>query len=215
MGDVAPATRDRFQADLRAALERASTANTSRYDRSKDSIFGYWAQFCHERGWSLTLSDAADRDLKVCHLLIFAECYRRKGRSNKPVRADAVAKALLAVGQGIANLVSTDPTIVGPRDPRYIDSENLHPLLQDFIKACRNADEPPTRTYPCNVTIICDLFEALDLHHQIYGALNRRVVDLIIVAFFWLARPAEYLEDPESSARTQAFRFQEIGRAHV
>ena len=209
MDAATPAERDSFQADLNAALQLAATANTSKYDRSKDSLFGHWAQFCQSQGWSITLSDVPDHDNKICRLLVFAERYRRKGRTNKPVKADAVAKALLAVGTGIADLVPPDPT-GRPRDPRYVDLDNMHHLLSSYIKACRNNDEPPTRAYPCNVTIIRDLFEALDLNDPTYGALNRRVIDLIIVAFFWLARPAEYLEEPGSQARSEAFKLRDI-----
>ena len=43
----------------------------------------------------------------------------------------------------------------------------------------------------------------MDVDHPKYGALNEHVIDLVIIAFFWLLRPAEYcgdnLVDPDNA----------------
>ena len=62
------------------------------------------------------------------------------------------------------------------------------------------------------MTIIRLLGDTLDTDHPQWGMLNRHIIDLILVAFFWLLRPAEYLEgsgDP-ADTRSQAFRFRDI-----
>ena len=113
-------------------------------------------------------------------------------------------KALTAVGQGMANM--------GGRDPRKQTpgAVHNHPLLSSFLKALRDEDDPSTRAYPANLTIIRALRRALDTSDPTWGVLNAHVIDLIIVAFFWLLRPAEYALSAEASARTQAFEFQHI-----
>ena len=111
-------------------------------------------------------------------------------------------KALLAVGQGISNL--------GQPDPRLLASGRQHPLLAAFLKALRDEDAPASRAYPANITVIRGLLDALDLADPVWGSLNSHVVDLIIVAFFWLLRPAEYLESAEPEARTQAFQLSHV-----
>jgi hypothetical protein len=54
--------------------------------------------------------------------------------------------------------------------------------------------------------------DVLDTDHAIDGTLNTVLIDLIIVAFFWLLRPAEYLKGSkdDNDARSQAFLFRDI-----
>jgi hypothetical protein len=84
------------------------------------------------------------------------------------------------------------------------------PILAAFLKRLRDEDDPSTRAYPANLTIIRALLDALDLEDAQFGRLNQRAVDLIIVAFYWLLRPAEYLHSVDPQARSQAFRFCDI-----
>ena len=112
-------------------------------------------------------------------------------------------KALLAVGEGITNMGRPDPRKQGP-------GGELHPILTAFLKALRNADDPTTRAYPANVVILRELHAVLDVHHAKYGPLNEHIIDLIIVAFFWLLQPAEYTASKDPDARTQSFRYRDI-----
>ena len=107
-------------------------------------------------------------------------------------------KALLAVGQGITNL--------GERDPRKgLHSDKHHPLFASFLKALQNEDGPADRAYPVNITIVRALFDALDTEHPIHGTLNKHVIDLILVGYFWLLRPVEYSDTGPREGRSQAF----------
>ena len=150
---------------------------------------------------SLRTVDAAQR---LNYLLVFGIRYRRLGATNNPVRADTVDTALLAVGQGIADL--------GIPDPRKAsrESNSLNPVLTDFLKALRDEDDPQTRAYPANITILRALREVLDFQHPQHGVLNQHTVDLIIVAFYWLCRPAECTRAETDNARSQAFLFRHI-----
>jgi hypothetical protein len=136
-------------------------------------------------------------------MLVFALRFRQTGQTNNPVRSGSVDKALLAVGKGIANLGINDP-----RKP-FPGAQHNHPLLTAFLKRLSDDDDPASRTYPANITIIQGLLAALATEDPVFGALNTYVIDLIIVAFFWLLRPAEYLLS-DSEGRSQAFRFCDI-----
>jgi hypothetical protein len=114
-----------------------------------------------------------------------------------------VEEALLAVGTGIAALGIPDPRKEVP------GSDRNHPLLASYFNALSDEDDPHTRAYPANITIIQHLHDILDTAHPVHGRFNQHVIDLCIVGFFWLLRPAEYLST-NSEGRSQAFRLQDI-----
>jgi hypothetical protein len=137
--------------------------------------------------------------------MVFGLRYRVPRTAKKPNRGDTVEKALKAVGQGIANL--------GGRDPRKETDGSLRndPVLAAFLKRLRDEDDPATRAYPANLTILRGLLDALDIGDDEHGALNSHLIDLIIVAYYWLLRPAEYLDTPsDEDSRSQAFLFRDI-----
>jgi len=124
------------------------------------------------------LSRVPAQEDKLCYLLVFGMGYRRTGARGQPVRADAVEKALLAVGKGMANLGVNDPRKAPP------GSNSNHPVLAAFLKRLGNKDTPVTQAYPANLTIIEALFEALDTKDPVWGVLNKHLINLIIVAFY-------------------------------
>lgn len=203
MEAASPAAQDVFQTDLRAALTIASKSTGSRYRRDQSNTFGMWVKFCAELGVPPSLSTVPTQEDKLSYLLVFGYRYRRQGTRNIPVRADTVDKALLAVGQGIADLGQLDPR-------KGLHSDKFHPVYASFLKAMRDEDDPAERAYPVNVAILRNLPRALDFEHPIWGPFNVHVADLIIVGFFWLLRPSEYLFPTNKESRTQAFLFQHI-----
>ena len=203
MEDAPIATRRRFEADLKLALSLASKATTRKTQRSSSSSFGRWCDFCEEVGVTPSLSEIADDEARLSFLIVYGMRYRQSGATGHPVRADTVDKALLAMCQGITHLGKPDPVLCGPQG-------STHTLWSDFLKALRDDDDPPSRAYPANITIIRRLSEVLDTNDSVHGALNEHTIDLIIVAFFWLLRPAEYLEPTTQGARSQPFQLQHI-----
>ena len=202
MGASAPAQTNLFATDLSAALQLASTATTSKQQKASNKIFGLWESFCQEHGRTSTL-DGLSQDDKIAHLLVFGLRYRQGGQKSKPVRAETVLAALAAVGQGTSHL--------GQHDPRHIPgSDKLHPLLADFRRAMQREDDPASRSYPVNLTILRQIPQVLDFSDRTYGHMERALFDLIIVAYFWLLRPAEYLRATDQEARSQAFRLCDI-----
>ena len=119
--------------------------------------------------------------------------------------------ALLAVGKGITDLGGQDPRKISP------ESDINHPLLSNFLQKLRDGDDPQQRAHPVMLDMLRALPVALVLDHETNGNLNKHVVQLCIVAFFWLMRPAEeYLgrstrdDDQGRSARSQSFRLCDI-----
>ena len=177
MGAGAPTAWLAFQADLESALQLAGQANTSKHRNAQASTFGHWITFCHKQGVTSTLTEhLGNPELRCSYLLVYAVRYRREGRKDKPVVADAVAKALTAIGQGIARMGQPDPRF----DPR---TAKLHSLHTDFLSKLREDDDPPSRAHPVNMAIIHSLRDVIDTEHAVCGRLNAHVIDLIVVAF--------------------------------
>ena len=69
-------------------------------------------------------------------------------------------------------------------------------------------DDPATRAYPVSLTILQGMHDCLDVDHAEYGSMEAHIIDLTIVGFYWLLRPAEYLKSSTPEARSQAFQLQ-------
>ncbi len=136
-------------------------------------------------------------------MLVYGIRMRRRGPAGHPVRAGTVDKALAAIGKGISNLGELDPR-------KELHSAKYHPLYGSFLKAMHDEDSPDTRAYPVNLLILRELRDILDTDDDEYGVVNQHVIDLIIVAFYWLLRPAEYCDTGTVEARSQAFLFRHI-----
>lgn len=175
-------------------------STTTKRQKAQSKIFGLWCTFCAQLGCSPSLSDVRSYEGKLSHVLVFGLRYRLTGQKSKSVRADTVKDVLTAVGQGIADL--------GQRDPRKeLGSDKLHPLLTSFLKGMRDQDDPATRSYPVNITIIRGMLDTLDIDDAEWGRVNMHTILLCIIAFYWLLRPAEYLYSEDVEARSQAFLF--------
>ena len=141
---------------------------------------------CDETHPSVTSLTGKTRSATSWSLLGYR--YHEKGRNTgkSSVQAGTVEDALLAVGQGISHLGEPDPRKAIPGTPRN------HPLLAAFLKHLHDQDDP-ARAYPANVTILHGLYNVLDTEHANAGQIKKSIIVLIIAAFFWLLRPAEYL----------------------
>jgi hypothetical protein len=207
LATAAPAAQHGFAADLSAALQLSDKAYTVKTDDTRLRIFDDWCDFCTSLRQKPDLSQVRDEETKLCYLLVFGLRIRAAGcsnsKANEPVRAGTVEDALLAVGKGITNLGEPDPRKEVP------GSKSSHPPLGAFLKAMRDEDDPASRSYPVNVTLIRQLFDTLDYEHEIHGQANRHVIDLVIVGHFWLLRPAECLHGA-AEGRSQAFRLADI-----
>ena len=83
------------------------------------------------------------------------------------------------------------------------------PICESFLKTLSDQDDPSTRAYPVNASIVRHMRKILDTKHKTEGQANSHVIDLAIVGFFWLLRPSECL-DSNAKTRSQAFRLCDI-----
>ena len=202
MAAASPERREQFHDTLGAALHLASQSRVTSTTNARAKIFALWRQFCDDHRVQHSLSDVPN-DTRLAYLLVFGMGYRRHGQTGRPVRASTVEDALLAVGEGLTHLGTPDPRKATP------GGERNHPLLTDFYRALADQDDPSTRSYPANLTILRATRQVLDVKHPQAGPANVAVLDLLTIGFFWLLRPAEYLYG-SGETRSQAFRLQDI-----
>lgn len=147
------------------------------------------------------MSDVVDPEVRLCYLLVYGWRYRqRPGRHGKPVRSKTISTALCSIGKGISHLGAPDPRFAAP------GSSQLHPLLKDFCASLERQDDPTSRAHPANVTILRHLCSPEAGDDLPRSPLSRHLIDLSIIGFFWLLRPAEYLLG-SGQTRSTAFRL--------
>jgi len=177
LGGADPGTRDDFAADVRAALQTADSAVIAKTRRARVYVFQDWNEFCVFHNQNPSLCDVVDDEARLCFLLVFGLRRRqsRTGPTGQPIRAGTVASALLAVGQGIANL--------GQPAPRLQASGKPHALLSSFLSALTDEDDPATRAYPANLAIVRRVSDVLDFGHAKHGLIiNAGVADKNIIS---------------------------------
>ena len=133
-------------------MQTANEANVVKTTRERDNIFKMWTSFCDSLSVNCSLSDLPkDPETRLTYLLVFGMRYRKSGRTGKPVRADTVEKALLAVGEGITHLGEPDPRLQNGKGSPYCAP------LASFLKALRDQDAPATRVHPATLAILEEL----------------------------------------------------------
>jgi len=197
LATTTPVARDRFGADLRAALQIADSALITKTRSARLAIFQQWTAFCTELGRDPSLCSVPVPEDRLCYLLVFGHRYRQRTSraTGNPVRSSTVEDVLLAVGQGITQLGGQDPRRESAGSPR------LHPLLTSFLRALADDDAPAGRAHPANLTIL----RGLPAGDPVASHLR----DLCILGFFWLLRPSEYLSTTHHG-RTEAFRLRDV-----
>ena len=194
MAHASPAAANRFLGGVRSGLKTASRAISTRQQRGKSKAFTRWAQFCHEMEVSDTLDTVVDHDTKYLFLIVYGVEYRASGARGKPVRAATVLEQVSAACDEIIMLGGPDP-----RRPKHSPAEAPpaeYAVWTDYKDGLRKEDGPPSRAHPANITILKALVDTLDKAKRADPAMAERwshLLDLAIVAFFWLLRPCEYL----------------------
>ena len=94
-------------------------------------------------------------------------------------------EALCAVGQEFSRLGIPDPQLDGTS---YIFR------LKTLFKAWADSDLAPSRVWPVNITILRSLAMCLSLSDNQPRA--RAILDLCVIAFYFLCQPREYALSP-------------------
>ena len=203
MALVRPEARDAFRADLVAALDESRSSVVPGKVAARDSTWTKWEEFCAEVGADPLLppDSAAQAHLEPIALLqVFAKRYRNgslaKNKSKNPVRGCTVEDALRDIGQTLTSL--------GISDPRLQPSGRLQPLLKNQITYYKKQDGPSRRVRPVTIAIVRQVVEMA----QSASATPRQkaIADLIVIAFFFLCRPGEYVP-LQAETRSTPFRI--------
>ena len=178
-----PASRDEIANRYESIQkkQRASVVPTTRATR--DSNWENWLHFCVKYDLDPLLS--YDDSTRITILCLYAD-YTRDGthsRSNKPVRAPSVWSALLAIAERI--------TLLDRPDPRNLSGSNLVAArLDKLVQAYEKEDPAPKRKLPASAFMLRAMPTTLSRFY--HGDQLEAIVDLCVIAFFFLCRAGEY-----------------------
>ena len=88
-------------------------------------------------------------------------------------------------------------------DPRYTNTGRLHPSIDRLQRSYRKDDPPPTRVKPIPLPLVR---HAIQAYHQA-NAFMQALLDLTVIAFFFLLRPGEQCYDKQNN---HPFRLQDV-----
>ena len=175
-----PAQRSSLANELGIIKEVATRGVAAKFQRTTDTTWDLWANFCQELWCDPYLANIQD---PIPLLQVFAHRYRtgRLAPSGVKVRSRTVEGALRAVGQTFASL--------GCTDPRLQSSGKLDLRLSRQLSAYKKEDPPPTRVKPVPLPIIT---HAADLCYLANTASCNAIADMLLLGFYFLLRPGEY-----------------------
>ncbi len=195
MGASPPAVLDQLEHDWRAVQEATRARVSTQRTHASSASWRLWAAFCAELSVTTLPADP------VPLLQVFAQRLRsgtlcpRRG----PVRARTVEDTVRAVGQAYAGLGSTDPRL------------NAHGAidfrLTSLYQSWTRVDDPPSRVKPLKVSL---LTQFVTLAHQEGTPLALAASECLILGFYFLLRPGEYL-GPPNDVLDPTFRLSNIG----
>ena len=164
-------------------------AITTRTRQSKGRAFIHRTYFCDEIGVSHTLNSVANQEAKHLFLIVYCVRYRAHGARNKPVRASTVLEQIESVCSEIITMGGSNP-----RCPEHAPNVAPPPQYASWVEYCtglQKEDGPSSRAHPVNITILRALIEVLDHKDPEFGVRWSHIIDLAVVAFYWLLRPCE------------------------
>lgn len=206
MEDLPPEQRHAFQSDLLTAIEAGRSRVVPATQTGRQNTWTIWEAFCLQHGQDPYLQSYEGEALDF--FIVFGMRYRRGeiSKSGKSVLTGAVAEALRAVGQRFTELDIPDP--------RLLSSGKLQPRLKSLLDSFENADPAPSRVWPVNITILQALKTILDSWQD--QAQATAILDLSIIAFFFLCRPGEYaLTSKSEPGRSSPFRLENVRFTHA
>ena len=174
--------------------------------RKRNKYFDVWREYADEYRFDCLFIDV-DRSHQLNCLCIFANCVRRGhyAHNGQPVVAHTVEEALRGVAQGF--------TVMDFPDPRYIPGsrKDLEPQLSTLYARYKKEDPAATRVWPVTLRVIQALRAALEAAPGFSDREIAALVDLAIIAFWFLCRPGEYCKSTSSDKDAGvAFNLQDV-----
>jgi hypothetical protein len=103
------------------------------------------------------------------------------------------------VGQAYARL--------GAPDPRLNTHGEVDARLTSLYRAWKRDDEPPTRVKPLPLSVVSQVYAAAHLEPT---SLSLAAADCLVLGFFFLMRPGEYLGVPPPGRSGPLFRLRDV-----
>jgi hypothetical protein len=191
-----PATLHQLGTDLRA-VQAATQSRVSRQRvQSARAAWNRWSDFCASIGVD-PMHLPTD---PIPILQVFAQRLRSGSAapSCRPVRSRTVEDTIRYVGQAYAGMGTADPRL----NPHGAVDFRLTGLYQSWAKQ----DEPPQRVKPLPLTL---LTQAITLAEQEHSAWADAIADCLILGFYFLLRPGEYLGVPNDTT-DNLFRLRDL-----
>mmetsp|Transcript_9230 Transcript_9230/g.13387 ORF Transcript_9230/g.13387 Transcript_9230/m.13387 type:complete len:350 (-) Transcript_9230:545-1594(-) len=160
-------------------------------------MWAIWCTFCRTLNADPFLLDISD---PVPLLQVFALRYRsgQLSASGHATRKRQVEEALRAVGQTLAGLGLPDPRLT-----RF--SDKLDFRLRRQLATYQRMDPAPARVKPIPLPVLQFAAAAAAQRLAVLGPV---LADLLIIAFFFLLRPGEYVHSTADEAAP--FRLQDV-----
>jgi hypothetical protein len=191
LGPASPAITNSFARDLSIGLQTAHRSIAGKTQRAKERSFDCWSTFCADISCSNTLNSVDNQEAKHLFLIVYCVRYRATGTRDKPVQATTTLDEIDTICSEIIKLGGSDP-----RRPKH--SPNVSPPAQcpswtEHREGLKKEDGPSSCVHLVNITIIRALVEVLNRDDPKFGLRWAHIIDLAIVAFYWLLRPCKYL----------------------
>lgn len=195
MAPLDDTTRDQLCADWGAVLQATQRRVSTQRITSTSSSWQLWVSFCDSVGVD---PGTLPRD-PVPLLQVFAQRLRAgtiaPGRHS--VRSRTVEDAVRAVGQTYAGL--------GAPDPRLSRHGQLDFRLRALYRSWATTDDPPSRVKPLPIGLLTNMVNLASVEAT-PAALA--AAECLIVGFYFLLRPGEYLGLPTSA--DNLFRLKDL-----
>lgn len=137
---------------------------------------------------------------KVPFLQVFAQRIRtgELAPNGNPIRARSVEDYVRFVGQTFLHM--------GANDPRINTAGNIDFRIQRTIAAWKKEDPPPRRVKPVPISVIRHI-AYLSQQSNPTNTQYQAIADMIIIAFFFLLRPGEYVD---TNTESTPFRLEDV-----
>jgi hypothetical protein len=189
--------RDSFLRDLSIAKEAISTGVSVGRAKAASSVWEIWQNYCSDLGLDPFLEAIQD---KIPILQVFAQRVRtgELASHGNPILARSVEDYLRHVAQTFQSVGASDPR-KKPGD-RAVDFR-----LQRLQAAWKKKDPPPHRVKPVPIQVIRRIASLAALSTL---ESTKAVSDMIILAFFFLLRPGEYVD---TNSESTPFTIADVG----
>ena len=165
--------------EWRAVQDATSDRVSPQRVRVASALWQLWLQFCEGLG--------VDPAHLPAHRLHTGTASPRR----RSVRSRSVEDTLRAVGQAYAN--------VGTKNPRLNSHGALDFRITSLYQSWAKVEDPPSRVKPLPVTL---LTQCVHLASQEQTSLALTAADCLVIGFFVLLRPGEYIGTPNNRLDT-------------